>query len=67
MTATSVLEVLIPIAMLAVLVALGMGVYSLYRGGDFSRSFSNKFMRLRVVLQLVAVVLIMSALYLSGS
>ena len=42
--------------MAAVLAALGFGIYALFRGGDFGRSYSNKLMRLRVLLQFVAII-----------
>ena len=48
-------DYLIPAALLAVAVTLGFGIYALFRGGDFGRTYSNKLMRLRVVLQFVAV------------
>jgi hypothetical protein len=54
-------DILIPVSLLAVLTALGFGVYALFRGGDFGRSYSNKLMRLRVVLQLVAVIILVAA------
>ena len=44
-------------------VALGFGLFSLYRGGDFARSHSNKLMRLRIVLQLVAVIILIAAFW----
>ena len=46
---------LIPASLLAVATVLGIGIYSLFRGGDFGRSYSNKLMRLRVVMQAVAI------------
>jgi hypothetical protein len=46
---------------LAVLTALGFGIYALFRGGDFGRSYSNRLMRLRVVLQFVAVLVLVAA------
>lgn len=58
-----IFDVLILVALLAVVVTLGLGFYSLYRGGEFSRSHSNKLMRLRVALQFVAVVLILLGFY----
>jgi hypothetical protein len=54
-------DILIPVSLLAVLVALGFGVYALFRGGDFGRSYSNRQMRLRVVLQFVAIVILVAA------
>jgi hypothetical protein len=57
------LEVLMMIALAAVVITLGLGLYALHRGGDFGRSYSNKLMRLRVVLQFVAILIIMAAFY----
>lgn len=53
---------LIPLALGAVTIVLALGIYSLYRGGDFGRSYSNKLMRLRVVTQAIAVALLVGAL-----
>ena len=58
----TVFDILIPLALLAVTVTLGFGIYSLYRGGDFGRSYSNKLMRLRIVLQAVAIALLVAAI-----
>jgi hypothetical protein len=60
------MKVLVAIAVLAVFVALGLGLYSMWRGGDFARAYGNKLMRLRVALQALAIGLIMLALFLSG-
>ena len=46
------------IAMLAVVIILVTGIVNLYRGDEQARSRSNKLMRLRVVTQFVAVLLI---------
>ncbi len=59
----NVFNILILLAVAAVAITLGFGIYSLYRGGDFARSNSNKLMRLRVVLQAVAIVLLLAALW----
>ena len=56
-------DVALPVALLAVFLTLCAGVYSLFRGGDFARSYSNKLMRLRVVLQFVAVIVLVAALW----
>ena len=58
---------LIPISLLAVLAVLGTGLYAMFKGGDFNRKYSNKLMRLRITLQFIAIVIIMSALYFSTS
>ena len=54
----SIINILILVAVLAVAVTLGFGIHSLYRGGDYARSNSNKLMRLRGLLQAVAVALL---------
>ena len=58
----TVFDILIPLALLAVTITLGFGIYALYRGGDFGRSYSNKLMRLRIVLQAIAVILLVAAI-----
>lgn len=57
----SVFDILILLALFSVVATLLAGVYSLKRGGEFSRKYSNKLMRLRIVLQLLAVGLIVAA------
>jgi hypothetical protein len=54
---------LIPAALASVAIVLAIGIYALFRGGDFGRSYSNKLMRLRVVVQAVAVVILVAALW----
>ena len=58
-----IFDILILIAIAAVTITLGFGVYTLYRGGDFARTNSNKLMRLLVVLQAVAVLLLMGGMW----
>lgn len=59
----SVFHFLIPISLVAVVVVLFVGFYALFRGGDFGRSYSNKLMRLRVVMQAVAIAVLMAAVW----
>jgi len=56
-------DILIYVALAAVAITLAFGIYSLYRGGEFGRSYSNKLMRLRVVLQFVAILILVAAFY----
>ena len=58
-----IFSLLIPVALAAVAITLGFGIYSLFRGGDYARSNSNKLMRLRVVLQFVAIVVLAGAVF----
>ncbi|HEY7851761.1 MAG TPA: twin transmembrane helix small protein [Caulobacteraceae bacterium] len=53
---------LIPIALTLVAATLGLGIYSLFRGGDFARTWSNKLMRLRVLLQFCAILVLVAAM-----
>jgi hypothetical protein len=51
---------------LAVVVAILLGgLYTLWKGGDVSVSWSNRLMRLRVLAQFLAIVVIMTVLYFS--
>ena len=52
-----------PIAFLAVVAVLSVGLYGMFNGGEFNKKYSNKMMRMRITLQFVALVIIMSALY----
>ncbi len=60
---TSPFNFLIPIALAAVLITLCVGIYALFRGGDFGRTYSNKLMRLRVLLQFIAVLILVAAFW----
>ena len=51
------------IACIAVLGVLIVGVVGFARGGEFNRLYANKIMRLRLLLQFVAVVLIVAFVY----
>ena len=56
-------DYLIFAALAAVATVLAFGIYSLFRGGDFGRSWSNKLMRLRVLMQFIAIIVIMVAIW----
>ena len=49
-----IFDYLIYAALAAVSIVLALGIYSLFRGGEFGRSYSNKLMRLRVLTQAIA-------------
>jgi len=57
------LNILIALALGAVLITLIFGLYALFRGGDYGRSNSNRLMRLRVLLQFIAVLLLVAAFW----
>ena len=58
------LNLLIPLALAAVLIVLGLGLHNLIRGGNPNRS--QRLMRLRILFQFIAVVLVVTALYIAG-
>ncbi len=53
-------------ACLAVLAVLMVGIGGFARGGNFNRKYANKIMRLRLLLQFVAVVLIVLLALVAG-
>lgn len=60
-------DYLIFAALAAVATVLAFGIYALFRGGDFGRSWSNKLMRLRVLTQAIAVAVLMLAVWWRGA
>jgi len=47
-----------------VVVTLGFGLYNLNKGGEGASARANKLMRLRIILQAVAVLLLMIGMWL---
>lgn len=62
MTTSTFFAVLMVLAMIAVLGALGIGLFGMVRGGEFNKKYSNQLMRWRVGLQAVALGLFVLAL-----
>jgi hypothetical protein len=60
------LDILIYACLLIVLSILAFGIYALFRGGDFGRSYSNKLMRLRVLAQFITVLVLMGVIWWRG-
>jgi hypothetical protein len=58
-------KVLVAIAIGVVTVVLGLGLYTLWLGGEASRTWSNKLMRVRVLAQFVAILIIIAVAYFS--
>ncbi|NOX95941.1 MAG: twin transmembrane helix small protein [Alphaproteobacteria bacterium] len=57
---------LIPLALISTALVLGVGIYSLAKGGAFAKENSNKLMRMRVVAQGITIALMMLFLWLAG-
>lgn len=61
------LDILLYILMGVVFVILCAGIYSLVRGGDTGRSWSNRLMRARVLFQFLAVLVIVAGFWAKGA
>jgi hypothetical protein len=59
----NILTILILLAILAVSVTLGLGLWSLKRSGEDGGSRSNRLMRLRVALQALAILLLIIGMW----
>ena len=62
----SLLSFMIILALLATVGALGAGVVSMVRGGEFDEKHSNQLMIARVGCQGIALVLMLVALYIAN-
>ncbi|MCH7630776.1 MAG: twin transmembrane helix small protein [Proteobacteria bacterium] len=57
------------VVLIALMVTLGIlltGVISMARGGEFNEKYGNKLMRMRIISQLTALILIAIFAFLSG-
>jgi hypothetical protein len=61
----SALRFLLPFALAAVVIVLGLGLWNMLRGG--SANLSQRLMRWRVILQLVALIIVMAVIYFTGA
>ena len=59
------LRLIIPFALVAVALVLGFGLWNMMRAGD--PNLSQKLMRARVILQFIALVIVMTVIYLAGN
>jgi len=55
---------IVPLAIIAVAIVLGMGLVNMMRGGSPNRSQS--LMRMRVLFQFIAIVVIMATIWIMG-
>jgi hypothetical protein len=56
-------NVIVAIAVALVACVLMAGVYTLWVGGDVARSWSNRLMRIRILAQLVAIIVVVVVFY----
>ncbi len=60
----TVLNILLGLALIAVLLVLATGLAGFAKGGEFNRKYANKLMRLRVASQAFAVFILLALLLL---
>ncbi|MGH1404450.1 MAG: twin transmembrane helix small protein [Alphaproteobacteria bacterium] len=61
----NMLFILIILSLFSVVAVLAMGIFSMIKGGEFNEKHGNKLMRLRIILQALAVLLLAFAAFLS--
>lgn len=61
------LDILLYVGMGIVFLTLCAGIYALFRGGQFGRTWSNRLMRARVLFQFVAILIIVAGFWLKGA
>jgi hypothetical protein len=59
-------KILVAVAIGIVAIVLMGGLYTLWAGGDVARTWSNRLMRIRVLAQFIAILIIMAVLYFSS-
>ncbi|MGZ8363764.1 MAG: twin transmembrane helix small protein [Caulobacteraceae bacterium] len=59
----TIFDILVILAVAAVAITLGLGVYAMRQQGEEWRARSNKLMRLRVILQFAAVLILIAAFW----
>ncbi len=60
-------KLIVAIAIGIVFVVLCLGLWTLFRGGQVAASWSNRLMRLRVLAQFIAILIILAVLYFGQS
>ena len=59
-------NILVAVAVAVVVCVLLAGLYTLWAGGAVAATWSNRLMRIRVLAQFIAVIIIMAVLYFSS-
>ncbi len=62
---TVLINILLILSLMAVLIVLFVGIFSMIKGGEFNKKYGNKLMRLRVLFQGIAILLLALTFYLS--
>ncbi|WP_306015573.1 twin transmembrane helix small protein [Oceanicaulis sp. MMSF_3324] len=62
----TLVDILLYVLLAVVFVVLCLGVFALFKGGEFGRSWSNKLMRARVVVQFAAILVLVVGFWLKS-
>ncbi len=62
----TLVDILLYVLLAVVFVVLCLGVFALFKGGEFGRSWSNKLMRARVVIQFAAILVLVAGFWLKS-
>ncbi|MDA7572765.1 twin transmembrane helix small protein [Candidatus Pelagibacter sp.] len=63
MISGTIVKILSFVLLIVVAVILILGIGTLFKGGETSKKYSNKLMQLRVLLQFVAIIVLVSFAY----
>ena len=63
MISGTLVKILSIVLLMVVAVVLILGIGTLFKGGETSKKYSNKLMQLRVLLQFIAIVVLVSFAY----
>ncbi|XBQ14879.1 MAG: twin transmembrane helix small protein [Oceanicaulis sp.] len=61
------IDTLLYVLLGVVFLILAAGIYALFRSGDFGRTWSNRLMRMRVLFQFIAVLVIVVGFWAKGA
>jgi len=60
----AIVDTLLYVLLAVVFIVLAVGIFALFRGGEFGRSWSNKLMRARVLFQFIAVLVLVAGFWI---
>jgi Hypoxia induced protein conserved region. len=64
---STALYILIPLAVAITAIIVAVGIVSFFSGGKFHANWSNRLMRMRIIAQAVAIVLILALVWINGT
>jgi hypothetical protein len=58
------IDIILYLLLAAVFAVLAAGIFALFRGGEFGRTWSNRLMRMRVLFQFIAILVVVAGFWL---